>query len=729
MEDNILCKIHHFPLIITKILNYSLKRPFILHYVLAQSEGLKEKLNKLKLDKYNSFSKEINDLFSFSNEILSFKSQYDNIMTKEIKIEEEEFNFYITKPYINTLFDFYDKLFSYYKKFININSSNIEHLFAESLFEFCLSQPYITLSINLFSKNNNFNDLNMELRDADLDYNFLKYLNINRKININAKQKMKLCINIYNKYSKIKIKEFKKNEYYNNIDLLKDLNIEEIYFIRPNIKEEEKIENILYKNEIIDEINIMFILLKELKNKNELIKIYFTDNIIKNISLYYNEIKSLKILSEKRKEFKNLKNIGISSNLINGNIKNIIYNFFNYNLAVIYYKDIIKNDIINNMNIFDNDTLYINLEHHMIYDMNLYKFLSNIFSIKNSQFTEKIKKIEIIYNCEDINLFYKNNSDINNNLFKKEVKNNCILPHLNEIIIKNNINKVYKPNILNNKNISLNKIFNFINFICSYSKNLSSIIIQDSYIPFNIFDYNNININSISLLNLKSPSLNIYTYSEIIERINRLHNIQYITIDTLSSNFNDSFDDIKINKNLKNLKEFIFNDFFVYKNVENNRIIFKQNCSIDKDLVDIFSEIIENEKNLERIELNGFHYNLDKIKNENVKNLELNLEENDKQYKIRQIKFNDINLKLNNFPNLNTLYIYIDILHYVDDIIQLPLNPNLKRIFLFSSYMDCDINSLDDLLKKNGVELIVRIIDSYNKGMIMAYIASFPNIQ
>ena len=43
--------------------------------------------------------------------------------------------------------------------------------------------------------------------------------------------------------------------------------------------------------------------------------------------------------------------------------------------------------------------------------------------------------------------------------------------------------------------------------------------------------------------------------------------------------------------------------------------------------------------------------------------------------------------------------------------------------------MDCDINSLDDLLKKNGVELIVRIIDSYNKGMIMAYIASFPNIQ
>ena len=65
----------------------------------------------------------------------------------------------------------------------------------------------------------------------------------------------------------------------------------------------------------------------------------------------------------------------------------------------------------------------------------------------------------------------------------------------------------------------------------------------------------------------------------------------------------------------------------------------------------------------------------------------------------------------------------------VDNFIQLPLNPNLKRIFLFSTFINCDINSLDDLLKKNGVELIVRIIDSYNKAMIMAYIASFPNLQ
>ena len=208
-----------------------------------------------------------------------------------------------------------------------------------------------------------------------------------------------------------------------------------------------------------------------------------------------------------------------------------------------------------------------------------------------------------------------------------------------------------------------------------------------------------------------------------------MYNLQYINIDTLSSNYNDSFNDIKVYKNLKDIKEFKFNDFFEYKNIDKKEIVFKQDCLIDKDLVDIFSEIIKNEKNLEKIELNGFHYNLDNLTNENIKNLEINLEENFKSYKIKQIKFKDINLKLNNFPSLNSVYIYVDILQKVDNFIQLPLNPNLKRIFLFSSFINCDINSLDDLLKKNGVELIVRIIDSYNKAMIMAYIASFPNLQ
>ena len=177
------------------------------------------------------------------------------------------------------------------------------------------------------------------------------------------------------------------------------------------------------------------------------------------------------------------------------------------------------------------------------------------------------------------------------------------------------------------------------------------------------------------------------------------------------------------------IKEFYFNDFFIYENIEKKKIIYKQNNNINKDLFFIFSEIIENEKNLEKMELNGFLYNFDKIRNQNLKNIEINLEEDDKDYIINKIKFQKINLKLQNFPNLNSLYIYVDILQTVENFIQLPINPNLKRMFLFSSYINCDINALDDLLKKNGVELIVRTIGSYNKGMIMAYIASFPHIQ
>ena len=106
----------------------------------------------------------------------------------------------------------------------------------------------------------------------------------------------------------------------------------------------------------------------------------------------------------------------------------------------------------------------------------------------------------------------------------------------------------------------------------------------------------------------------------------------------------------------------------------------------------------------------------------------LNLEEDDRNYIIKKIKYKNINLKLQNFPNLDSLYIYVDILESVENFIQLPINPNLKRIFLFSSYINCDVNILDNFLKKNGVELILRIIESYNKGMIMAYIASFPSI-
>ena len=726
MEINILSKIQHFPLIITKIFEYSLKRPFILFIMIEKSYHLRQKFENFKIEKYNMLSKDINKLYSLSQEIMNFEENFKILMKKGINIEEYEHNFYITKPFINSVFDFSDKIFSYYQNILSFDNikKNSKYFFIESLFEFCLNQSNLSLSINLYSKENDINTINMELNESDLDYNYIKYINRNHHLDVNKEQKLKLIINIYNKYNRVKSNHFYKNIYFNNINLLKNLNIEEIYFIRPNIKEIEKIENILYKNEIVDDINNMFILLKELKNKNQIININFSDSIIKNISSYYKEIRPVKLM-DNNNNFKNLKNIGINTNLIDKNIKDIIFNLFNYDLSVVYYQDIIK--YVNNNNYTNNhsrDDFYINIENNIIYDVYLFKYLYNIFNKNNSQLSEKITKLQIIYNCEDINSFAKNNYYINENLKKEEIKN-CYLPNLKEIIIKNNTNKIYKENITSNTN----KIFNIISFLVSNSKNLSTLIIQDSYIPFNLFDINNMNINTLTNLNIKSPFLNNYAYSEIIKKINNFYNLQYISIDTLSSNFDDSFDDIKISKNMRNIKEFKFNDFFVYKKTEKSEIIFKQNYYIEKNLFDLFSSIIENEKNIEKIVLNGFHYNLDNIKNQNIKDLEINLEENDKDYKINRIKFKNINLRLYNFPNLINLYIYVDILQKVDNFIQFPLSPNLKRIFLFSSYINCDINSLDNLLKNNGIELIVRIIDNYNKAMIMAYIASFPNIQ
>ena len=702
MIDNILCNIQHFPLLITKIFEYSLKRPFILHHMIQKSNYLKEKLKTIKVEKFNELPKEINKLFNFFDEISHFQENYKNLMTKEIKIEEEEKNFYITKPYINSLFDISDKLFFFYKSFL-FNDKE-KNLFAKNLFEFCLCQPYITLSINLFSKNNDINTINMELTEADLDYNYIKFLNKTQNLNQIQNQKIKMSVNIYNKYSRTKRKEFSKIVYYNNINLLKNLNIEEINFIRPSIKEAEKIEKFLYKNEIIDEINTMFIFIKELKYKNELIKVNFSDSIIRSISSLYKEVGLIKSFNGNN-EFKNLKNIGISHNLINKNIQSTFSSLFISNFSIIYYQDII-NFINDNksFNILVQDVLYLNLENNIIYDINLYKYLANIFNKNNGQLLEKITRIEIIYNCEDINLFIKNIQIFENNLQKEKI-NNCYL----------------------NKNTK-NKYYNFLSFICSFSKCFSSIIIQDSYFPFNIFDFDNININNITQLNIKSPSLNNYTYSEIIEIINNFKNLEFISIDNLSPKFNDSFKDSRISKNLGNMKEFKFNDFFEYKIIKGYKIIFRQNCTISEDLFFIFSEIVEKEKNLEKIELNGFPYNLEKITNQSVRNIEINLEEDDRNYIIKKIKYKNIYLKLQNFPNLDSLYIYVDILESVENFIQLPINPNLKRIFLFSSYINCDVNILDNFLKKNGVELILRIIESYNKGMIMAYIASFPSI-
>ena len=123
------------------------------------------------------------------------------------------------------------------------------------------------------------------------------------------------------------------------------------------------------------------------------------------------------------------------------------------------------------------------------------------------------------------------------------------------------------------------------------------------------------------------------------------------------------------------------------------------------------------------LRLNGFQYNFNELKNANLTSLYINLEKNDKDYKIKETN-KKVSMKLNNFPKLIFIYIYVDIMYEIDDFIQLPTCKNLQRIFLFSSVIICDINYLDNILKKNGIELIVRNIKSFNKSKLLAYASS-----
>ena len=717
MEKNtkypsILCKIKHKPLIISQIFKLSLERPFILIQMINNSKYIKEKIMQIKLSKNNTFSKETNDIYALFFNTLNLENVFKEVMCKKIRIEQEENNYYITKPNLNLLYDEYlQQLFKEYSKILKNKTNNF---YINNIIEYCINTSNISLSINLFTKDND-NSFNFNFTESDLDINYLKYINKKENINIINSQKFRLTINIYNRYYNNinKYTDFFQNNVYTNIDIIKNLKIEEIYFIRPSLYE-HNIEKIINRKGMLEELIAMFDLLKKIKYSEELTSIHFSDNITKNLILLYDEIcpilESNNIINN---SYKNLRHLGINLNLINKKLKNKINNFFHYNLIFIDYQDIINKE---NKKVIKEGTLFINLGKNIIYNKKIYEYLSKLFNKNNNN---NISKLFISYEIDDpniiVNSFYNLKDVLNNDTA------NCFIYNLKEI----NINNVTKKTC-NKKLIEQNIIFDFISFICYNSHSLNSIILNDTYIPYNIFGiFHNKNkfIINITNLEINSPSLQYYNYSTIIKYINNCINLEYITIKTTSSKFNDSFENIKISKNLKNIKSFSFNDFFVYKNIEHKEIEFKQNTDIDKELLELFSEIIENEKNLDSLKLNGFHYNFNEIKNIFLKSIYINLEKNDKDYKIKNTN-QTISMKLNNFPNLAYIYVYVDKLYEIKDFIQLPICSKLQRVFLFTSFIICDINQLDNTLKQNGVELIIRNIEQFNKSKLLAYISS-----
>ena len=726
ITQNILIKIRHSPLIITKIFEYTFERPFILHELINKSKNLREKLEKFTILKINNLSKEDNYLFSLFYNSFNFDKIFTDTMTKKIDIDYEEQNYYVTKPYLNTLYEEnIQPLFNEYKIFLR-NHSNI--FYTKALIEYFTNKSIITLSINFFTKENN-NNFNFDFTESDLDINYIKYLIQNEKRDVLQKQKFRLIINMYNRYYNFSNKNnLNKNIYCTNNDLIKKLKIEEIYFIRPSFYK-NNIEKVYNEKCMIEELELLFNFLKNLEYPEELTSIYFSENIIKNIDLFNNEILNLLAIEDKKSNiniiFNNLKYIGINLNLMNKKIKDFIYIIFSYILSFIEYEDLVNNKNLIDINDNKKDnimitegTLSINLEKNNIYNQSIFNNLYKLFN-KNSSYINKILKLVIVYEYDSFDV-----NKIKEYIIENFINIYCFLPYLNNIVINNISNKKSNLIVYNSS-----KIFNIISFLCYNSPQLSSIKLKDTILPYNILDIfqNNLPfINNLTNLEINSPSLCYYDYRTIIEKINKCINLKNVLIDTTSSKFHDSFEKCKISKNLKNLQQFSFNNFFIYTNNKNKEIKFIQNSSIDKELINLFSEIIENENNLDTFIINGFHYNFDEIKNKNVENILINLEENDKDYKINQIKFKKINLKLNNFPNLKNLYVYVDILYEIDNFIQMPICKNLQRIFLFASVINCNIDKLDFILKKNNVELIVRNIESFNKCKILAYISTFP---
>ena len=73
---NLLCKIKHTPLIATKIFEYTLSRPFILHQTIKESKIIKKKLEKFQISKINGLSKETNTIYSLFFNTLNFNKEF-----------------------------------------------------------------------------------------------------------------------------------------------------------------------------------------------------------------------------------------------------------------------------------------------------------------------------------------------------------------------------------------------------------------------------------------------------------------------------------------------------------------------------------------------------------------------------------------------------------------------------------------------------------------------------
>ena len=571
----------------------------------------------------------------------------------------------------------------------------------------------------------------------------IKILDVFFKDNYDKNEVIEFCFDYLSTFDKIYLHNFPKNinkENINNnfLNMPKDLNEINLEEINLDAKYLEYLEN------------------KKLKQKIFLICVidrYKYSEFIDNITYPY--IYELQFSLFTKSNFDDLfmfNNIPISE------IYNIFITYFltikNYqNLEVISFGD---EFFLNKNQFMDyNDKYYQSIMSYLID-----QYLIN--SKNNNSILDNIKTIKINSNEDELSNVYEQYKILFgfNKLFPNlENKKLLELSYINDIkdiksnnIQNNNINDIYYKIIsIDFENISLNEDINTI------FKNIKNFISQNMF--YNVNRIKMIVFNNFNLTNLENAKID-----NLSNNFNFLHNFKEFFINNNNMNISNDFIKTKLFKkfeyiylgydirgnliyyrNGKNrIKSIDILDLFNIFNkqivrlclkMENIDILFNSDKSILKIInlnnnndnkyfssLDNLSDFINNQNTISELIIEGFDFTFEQIRNNNVKKLSVNYNNNINQlfeYKINKsykdyMLCEDLNLK-NKFPLLEE----ISIGNMGDELILKELfkidnfNDNLKKINLIL-YTDFKLTNLDDA--KIEVNAIYKSkIETYNE--------------
>ena len=539
-------------------------------YIEFKNNHNKQTFNQLNNLNYNknifSDNNQINinlDNYNFINIIILVKNKISILMKKYLLIKKLKFNYYnnfIKDNNINNLNNKYlDKL-----KNISLYNIQIKLLTLSNLFKNYIKTNNKNLNLKIY--NNYINQINFEIIDTYNNYMINKFFDNHKKIKSKFKIRGYQIITLINK----KLINFNLN---NNIDNIKG-----------------KIKNqVISKNNI--KINKNYSIIKY--NKNLPKSLIMINQFLKSINRYNNFVKGTIVYFNK---FINYKFYYKKYFLIKNFYKLLFYTFKSMN-------SLISRPVL----VYKPNKIIIRLFYFILLPTFLKKKKFHrrwrLFNNKNKKDQDHLRENKKIFNWK-INLkkylieFYgriiilKNTFNTLNNLFIK-------------FLILTKLENYLFINIIDNKNIFDNFIFNSSNYNLKFNSNSNTNKLINSN-NFNFIKDNNIKFKYINKFN---PQINNINY-KINNNINRKYLNSLFTKFFIKSNLNldketNNIDDLTYRNMLFNqlIKERNFDNFFEhYLDWDNN--------SIEKNLNKlIFFNNFKNLFNKFNIKFNNFELN------------------------------------------------------------------------------------------------------------------------